>query len=169
MFHTKYRMSHLTIDKEAQWPNVEFTLEQEKFEIEAHRSITIKCLNSLQMKFTFLFKLQLMEDGPFGVSGVHAVFPVEEELVKEAESVRTQNRQMVGRTVPVAALSLGAAMNIHVLVSLLANEVLWCITYHLQCPYYLWKASTLDSVAGKNVTLGKSWASLAEILPGENS
>ena len=66
-----------------------------------------------------------MEDGLTGLSGVNAVFPVEEELVKEGESVTTQHRKMVGGTAKVPALTLGAAMNMIVLqVSILANEVL---------------------------------------------
>ena len=68
-----------------------------------------------------------MGNGPIGLRGVHAVFPVKEELVKEAESVTTQHRKMVGGTAPVPALTLGAAMSTIVLqhlVSILANEVL---------------------------------------------
>ena len=67
-----------------------------------------------------------MEDGPIGLSGIHAVLRVTEELVKEEESVTTHHHNLVGGTAPVSALRLGAAMNMIVLyrVSLLANEVL---------------------------------------------
>ena len=55
--------------------------------------------------------LQLMEDGLTGLSGVHAVPPVTEELMKEAGSVTTHHRKMVGRTVMVTTVKLRAAMN----------------------------------------------------------
>ena len=70
-----------------------------------------------------------MEDGLAGLIGLHAMLPVAEECVTEAESVTTHHRKMVGRSVPVAAMKLSTAMNMSVLVSLLASEVLWCI-YH---------------------------------------
>ena len=67
-----------------------------------------------------------MEDGLNGLSGLHAVLPVVEELVKEAESVATHRRNLAGETAPVSALTRGTAMNMIVLflVSLLANGVL---------------------------------------------
>ena len=62
-----------------------------------------------------LYCLQWMEDGLAGLSGVHAVPPVMEELMKEAESVTTHHRKMVGRTVMVTTVKLRAAMNMIVL------------------------------------------------------
>ena len=59
--------------------------------------------------------LQLMEDGLTGLSGVHAVSPVAEELVKEAESVTTHHREKVGRTAKVTKLKWRDAMNKSVL------------------------------------------------------
>ena len=58
-----------------------------------------------------------MEDGPIGLSGLHAVLPVKEEFVKEAEGVPTHHRSLVERTALVAIMKLISAMTIHVLVS----------------------------------------------------
>ena len=79
--------------------------------------------------FTLAFVLhclQLMEDGLTGLNGLNAVSPVMEELVKEAESVTTHHRKMVGRTVLSTTVKLSTAMKNSVLymVNLLANEVL---------------------------------------------
>ena len=65
-----------------------------------------------------------MVDGPIGLCGVPAVPPVAKELVKEAESVTTQNHNMMGRTAPVTAPKLRAVTNRIALVSPLANKVL---------------------------------------------
>ena len=62
-----------------------------------------------------LHRLQLMEDGPHGPIGLNAVSPVEEELVKEAESVTTHHRKTVGRTALTATVKLSTAMNMSVL------------------------------------------------------
>ena len=59
-----------------------------------------------------------MEDGLIGLCGLHAVPLVREELVKEAESVPTQNHNMMARTAWVTAPKLRDAMSTIVLVSL---------------------------------------------------
>ena len=72
--------------------------------------------------------LQWMEDGPHGLSGLNALPPVTEELVKEEESVTTQHRKMVVRTAMVTTVKLRSAMNNHVLVSLCPR---YCAQVHL--------------------------------------
>ena len=59
-------------------------------------------------KFTLLFilQIQLMEDGLNGLSGLHAVLPVVEELVKEQESVATHHHNLMGGTVLVSAFTI---------------------------------------------------------------
>ena len=72
----------------------------------------------MRKKLTLLFVLycpQLMEDGLTGLSGVHAVSPAVEELVKGAESVTTHHRKMVGITALITPVKLRAAMNMTVL------------------------------------------------------
>ena len=54
--------------------------------------------------------LQLMENGPHGLHGLNAVPPVAQELVKEAESVTTHHRKMVGRIALVTALRNSSAI-----------------------------------------------------------
>ena len=76
-------------------------------------STTVNCLNRLANKVYLLFILQirqLMEDGPIGLSGLHAMPPVAQELVKEAESATTHHRTMMGRTVSVKAMNLRSAI-----------------------------------------------------------
>ena len=63
-----------------------------------------------------------METIPHGLCGLHAVSPVAQELVEEAESVITRHRKMAGRAALVAALKLTTALNSHVLVSLVASQ-----------------------------------------------
>ena len=63
-----------------------------------------------------------MEIGPHGLRGLSAVPSVAEELKKEAGSVPTLHRNMVGRTVVVATVKFAAVIPMHVLVSLLARE-----------------------------------------------
>ena len=72
-----------------------------------------------------------MEDGPIGLSGVHAVSPVAEVPVKGAERVTTHHRNMAGTNVSVGATTWRIAMNSTVLVSLLTNKVLGYIKHRL--------------------------------------
>ena len=67
-----------------------------------------------------------MEDGRIGLSGLSAVLPVREEVVKEAELVTTHHLNMVERSVMVQTSKFRAAINmiVHWTVSLLTNEVL---------------------------------------------
>ena len=65
-----------------------------------------------------------MENGLTGHRGLHALFPVAQELVKETERVTTHCHKMAGRTAWVVALNLRTAMNSSVLVSPLAIKVL---------------------------------------------
>ena len=64
-----------------------------------------------------------METGALGIRGLHAVSPVVQELVKEADCVLTRYHNMVGRNVLVATVKLATALNCHVLVSLVASTV----------------------------------------------
>ena len=91
-------------------------------------SITIKYLNKFANKVyiaihAYLQILQLMEDGPIGLGGLHAVLPVGEEFVKGAEGVPTHHHNLVERTAMVAIMKLIPAMTIHVLVSFLLTSV----------------------------------------------
>ena len=73
-----------------------------------------------------------MEDGPHGLLGLNAMPPVAEEFKKEAESVTTHHRSMVGRSVVVTTMKFAAVIQMHVLVSPLAREAFQYIQYHLQ-------------------------------------
>ena len=78
---------------------------------------------NLQTKFTLLFILQnqLMEDGRIGLSGLHVMHTVAQEVVTEAECVTTHHQKMVGRSVLVTAINLRTARERIVIVSLLAK------------------------------------------------
>ena len=71
-----------------------------------------------------------MEDGPIGLRGVNAVFPVAEEPVKGAERVTTHHRNMVGTNASVGATTWRTAMSSIVLVSLLTSKVLLIYQAH---------------------------------------
>ena len=59
-----------------------------------------------------------MEDGPPGLSGLHAVSPVAQEVIAEAESVMTHHRNMGGTTALVVTMKSPPAIHNHVLVCL---------------------------------------------------
>ena len=73
-----------------------------------------------------------MEDGSHGLSGLHAVPPVAQEVVAEAESVMTHHRNMGGTTALVVIMKSPSAIHNYVLASLLEKEVLQYIRYLLQ-------------------------------------
>ena len=76
-----------------------------------------------------------METGPHGVYGLHAVSPAAQELMKKRESAITRLHNMAGRTVLVATVKLTTALKRHVLVSLIASNVICCIKHHL---HWIW-------------------------------